>query len=151
MQYASQEPQVGRRTTDSLRAHACNVALRVRDGIARMTERDGHDNGDASSHLVSLCGNLDQLDHVARQAIGMHPRPIPADLIELHTRISACVDAAMDLAGWAFDTKGSGFTNSASNALVKVQSLLTFLEPTGRAVASAIPPGLHSFRPKKAM
>jgi hypothetical protein len=131
MQSATHEYAVNKRTTDSLRAAACSAAAKLRDGIARMIDDEQNTDADASSDLISLCGNLDQLDSVVRHAIGTHARPIPADLIELHARIDACVDAAMDLAGWAFDN-GSARANSASRAFVKVQNLLAFVDPACR-------------------
>jgi hypothetical protein len=140
MQFSGKETNSGRRTSESLRLYACAVAIKLRNGIARVAERDGKTDADASSRLFSLCGNLDQLDQVVRKAIGIHPRPIPPDLIDLHKRISACVDAAVDLAGRAFDDVGPGAAKSASNALVKVQSLLALVDPAEAARAASIPP-----------
>jgi hypothetical protein len=140
------QPTIGRRTTESLRALACNAATQLRDGIERVLDNDSNDAPDAPSDLVSLCGNLDELDSIVRHTIGTHPRPIPADLVELHARIEACVDAAVDLAAWAFDKDTLAFSSSASKAFVKIQHLLAFVDPTGSVRASSAPPG--SVRPR---
>jgi hypothetical protein len=146
MQFASQEVLVNRRTAESLREHACNAATKLRDGIARVVEKHGQDDGDASSQLISLCGNLDQLDSVVRRTIGMHPHPVPPDLVGLHARLGTCVDAAMDLASWAFDPNGSEFARSATAALAQVRNLLAFVDPTGNRRRSVPPPPMYSFR-----
>jgi hypothetical protein len=140
------QPTIGRRTTESLRTLACNAATQLRDGIERVLDNDSANSPDAPSDLVSLCGNLDELDSIVRHAIGTHPRPIPADLVELHARIEACVDAAVDLAAWAFDKDTPAFASSASSAFVEIQHLLAFVDPTGKARASNAPPG--SVRPR---
>jgi hypothetical protein len=137
MQSANQELTAGRRTTDSFRAHALNVSTKLRDGIARVRERAP----DAPSQLISLCGNLDELDRAVCRTIALHPSPIPADLIELHARIEKCIDAAMDLAGSEVDEGGPGLENSASKAFMQVQHLLALVDPTGKTRMSAAPSG----------
>jgi hypothetical protein len=145
MNPSNHDPTIGRRTTESLRSFACTAATQLRDGIERVLDNDSNDDLDAPSHLISLCGNLDELDTVVRKAIGMYPRPIPPDLIELHTRIERCVDAATDLAGWALESQSAGLAHSAQKAFVELQHLLAFVDPTGKVRASSAPP--RSIRP----
>jgi hypothetical protein len=138
MQSPIQEPAIGQRTTESLRALAASAANKLKEAMAQVVSKDLPGDGDALSHLISVCGNLDQLDQVVRHSIGLHSRPIPLALIELHKRIDASVDAAMDLAGWAYDDSGPGFASSAARAWAEVQKLLAFVEPTSRTGVSSV-------------
>jgi hypothetical protein len=139
MQTHIQQPMASQHTNDSLRAHVRTAATKLKEAIERVGPKAGGADVDGLSHLVSICGNMDQLDHFVRNTIGVYPRPIPQGLIELHKRIEASVDAAMELAGWAYEKPGPGLANSTARAWAEVHKLLAFVEAPGSGKGSLMP------------
>jgi len=134
MQRMDVDRPVGDRTPEILHVRAHAVATELRDTIARLSLPPA--DGEGASHLVSISGELDHLDAVVERTIELHPYPIPKDLVELHGRIDACIDAVVDLAGWAFDTQSADFANSAVSAAAKVEQLLAWADaPEGDRIA----------------
>jgi hypothetical protein len=139
MQIHSQQPMASKHANDSLRVHVRTAATTLKGAIERVASKNRTADVDAFSHLVSICGNMDQLDHYVRSTIGSLPRPIPPGLIELHKRIEASVDAAMELAGWAYEKPGPGLANSTARAWAEVHKLLAFVEAPGSGKGSLMP------------
>jgi hypothetical protein len=150
MQTQSQQPMVAQRANDSLRVHVRTAATKLKEALERVAAKNGGADVDALSHLVSICGNMDQLDHFVRRTIGFFPRPIPQGLIDLHKHIEATVDAAMELAGWAYEKPGPGLANSTARAWAEVHKLLAFVESPGSGKGSLIPAPASGIRGKAA-
>jgi hypothetical protein len=139
---------VGQRTRESLREHARTIATKLQKGIVAISSShfawaDLH----GLSQMVSLCGNLEQLNDVARRVIEWHPQPVPDDLVALQRCIVDTIDPVMALAASAMQAEDRPDRALVARALASVEALLALAEPSSASLASAPRPSAARTQP----